>query len=132
MYPAIAITMRDLAACIKSAIEKETSFIKMSLNFTCFLCANLFRMCKIISVAGNKGARGQSVPQVPSSRQVLCKSSSKNVKVVPYTFVRRGVLVRQDIYPEPSAHEVGRPVPFLATFISAMLPLGSHSLLGEQ
>ena len=28
------------------------------------------------------------------------------VKVVPYTFVRRGVPVREDTYPEPSACEV--------------------------
>ena len=29
------------------------------------------------------------------------------VKVVPCTFVRRGVPVREDTYPEPSACEVG-------------------------
>ena len=29
------------------------------------------------------------------------------VKVVPYTFVRRGASVRTDTYPEPSACEVG-------------------------
>ena len=33
------------------------------------------------------------------------------VKVVPYTLVRRGVPVREDTYPEPSACEVGWPVP---------------------
>ena len=50
---------------------------------------------------------------------------SKRVKVVPYTFVRRGVPVREDTYAEPSASEVGWPVPFLyvnfensTTFIS--------------
>ena len=48
------------------------------------------------------------------------------VKVVPYTFVRN------DTYPEPSACEVGWPVPFLATFISPVLPPGAHLLLGEQ
>ena len=41
-----------------------------------------------------------------------------HVKVVPYTFVRRGVPVREDTYPEASACKVGWPVPFLATFIS--------------
>ena len=54
------------------------------------------------------------------------------VKTVPYTFVRRGVPVREDTYPEPSACEVGWPVPFLAVFISSVLPPGTHLLLGEQ
>ena len=54
------------------------------------------------------------------------------VKVVPYTFVRRGVPVREDTYPELSACEVGWPVPFLAAFISRVLPPGTHLLLGEQ
>ena len=54
------------------------------------------------------------------------------VKVVPYTFVSRGVPVREDTYPEPSACEVGWPVPFLAAFISPVLPPGTHLLLGEQ
>ena len=48
----------------------------------------------------------------------------KKVKVVPYTFVRKGVPVREDTYPEPSACEVGWPVPFLAAFISPVLPPG--------
>ena len=54
------------------------------------------------------------------------------VKVVPYTFARRGVLVREDTYPEPSTCEVGWPVPFLTDFISPVLLPGSHSLLDEQ
>ena len=54
------------------------------------------------------------------------------VKVVPYTFVRRGVPVREDTYSEPSACEVGWPVPFLAAYISPVLPPGTHLLLGEQ
>ena len=54
------------------------------------------------------------------------------VKVVQYTFVRRGVPVREDTYPEPSACEVGWPVPFLPAFISPVLPTGTHLLLGEQ
>ena len=54
------------------------------------------------------------------------------VKVVPYTFVRRGVPVREDTYPEPSAFEVGWPVPFLAALISPGLPTGAHLLLGGQ
>ena len=54
------------------------------------------------------------------------------VNVVPYTFVRRGVPVREDTYPEPSACEVGWPVPFLAAFISPVLPPGTQLLLGEQ
>ena len=53
-------------------------------------------------------------------------------KVVPYTFARRRVPVGEDIYPEPSASEVGWPVPFLAAFISPVLPPGTHLLLGEQ
>ena len=54
------------------------------------------------------------------------------LKVVPYTFVRRGVPIREDTYPEPSAYEVGWPVPFLVAFISPVLPPGTHLLLGEQ
>ena len=54
------------------------------------------------------------------------------VKVVPYTFVRRGVPVREDTYTEASAYEAGWPVPFLAAFISPVLPPGTHLLLGEQ
>ena len=41
--------------------------------------------------------------------------------MVPYTFVHRGVPVRENTYPEPLAYEVGWPVPFLATFISPVL-----------
>ena len=54
------------------------------------------------------------------------------VRVVPYNVVRKGVPVREDAYPEPSACEVGWPVPCLATFISPVLPPGTHSLLGEK
>ena len=54
------------------------------------------------------------------------------VKVVLYTFVRRGVPVREDTYAEPSACEVGWPVPFLAAFISPVFSLGTQLLLGEQ
>ena len=56
----------------------------------------------------------------------------KKVQVVPYTFVRRRVPVREDTDPEPSACGVGWPVPFLATFISPVLLPGVHPLLGEQ
>ena len=54
------------------------------------------------------------------------------VKVVPHTFVRWGVPVREDTYPEPSPCEAGWPVPFLTVFISPVFPLGTHMLLGEQ
>jgi len=54
------------------------------------------------------------------------------VKVVPYTFVRRGVLVRENTYPGPSSCEIGWPVPFLADFIFPVWPPGTHPLLGEQ
>ena len=54
------------------------------------------------------------------------------VKVVPYTFVRRGVHVREDTYPEPAACEVGWPVPFLAAFISPELPPGTNLLLVQK
>ena len=63
---------------------------------------------------------------------MLAAMRTYKVKVVPYTFVGRGVPVREDTYPEPSACEVGRPVPFLAAFISPVLPPGTHLLLGEQ
>ena len=58
--------------------------------------------------------------------------SSVKVKTVPYTFVRRGVPDREDNHPEPSAYEIGWPVPFLTTFISSVLPPGTHLLLGEE
>ena len=51
---------------------------------------------------------------------------------MPYTFVRRGVPVREDTYPEPLACEVGWPVPFITAFISPVLQPGSSLLLGEQ
>ena len=57
---------------------------------------------------------------------------SQGIEVVLYTFVRRGVPVREDTYPEPSACELGWPVPFLAAFISPVLPQGTHLVLGEQ
>ena len=41
---------------------------------------------------------------------------NEKVEVVPYIFVRRGVPFGEDTYPEPSAFEVGGPVPFLAAF----------------
>ena len=61
----------------------------------------------------------------------LCCQCLK-VTVVPDTFVRRGVPVREDTYAEPSACEVGWPVPSLAAFISPVFPLGTYLLLGEQ
>ena len=65
-------------------------------------------------------------------RKIICDKVKMCVKVIPYTFVRKGVPVRKDTYPEPSAYEVGWPVPFLAAFISPVFPLGTHLLLGEQ
>ena len=59
-------------------------------------------------------------------------SDTLKVKVIPYTCVRRGITVREDTYPEPSASEVGWPVPVLAAFTSSVLPPDVHSLLGEQ
>ena len=54
------------------------------------------------------------------------------VKVILYTFVRRGVPIKEDTYTEPSAFEIGWPVPFLAAFISPVLQQGTHLLLVEQ
>ena len=39
-------------------------------------------------------------------------SFKEKVKVAMYNFVHRGVPVREDTYPEPSANEVGWPVSF--------------------
>ena len=65
--------------------------------------------------------------------QIIIETRKKSkVKVVPYIFVRKGLPVREDTYPEPSACEVGWPVPFLAAFISLVFQLGTHLLLGEQ
>ena len=51
--------------------------------------------------------------------------------VARYTFVRRGVPVREDTYPEQSACDVGWLVPFLTAYISPVLVL-THLVLGEQ
>ena len=67
---------------------------------------------------------------VKKSDEILLKLVAK--RVFPYAFVRKRVAVREDTYPEPSACEVGWPVPFLAAFISPVFPLGTHLLLGEQ
>ena len=40
--------------------------------------------------------------------------------------------VREDTFLRASACEVGRPVPFLAAFVSPMLQSGTHSLLNGQ
>jgi len=54
-------------------------------------------------------------------------------KVERYTvMLGGGVPGREETYPEPSACEVGWPVPFHAAFISPVFPLGTHLLLGEQ
>ena len=70
----------------------------------------------------------------PLYTNVHCKYFVRGVKVkvVPYTFVCRGVPVREDTYAEPSACEVGSPVPFFAAFVSPVFPIGAHLLLGEQ
>ena len=52
---------------------------------------------------------------------MLCFKKVK-VKVLPYTVICRGVPVRVDTHPEPSACEVGWPVSFLTAFISPVLP----------
>ena len=65
-------------------------------------------------------------------RKIICDRVKMCVKVIPYAFVRRGVPVSKDTYPEPSAYEVGWPVPFLAAFIFPVFSLGTHLLLGEQ
>ena len=67
-----------------------------------------------------------------SSLQLSIKQLVLNIKVVPYTFVSRGVPVGEGTYPEPSGRGVWWPVPFRAVFISPVLPPGTHSLLGEQ
>ena len=64
----------------------------------------------------------------------LGNSSMVKVKVmvVPYTFICRGVPVREDNYAELLACEVGWPFPFLAAFTSPVFPWETHLLLGEQ
>ena len=54
------------------------------------------------------------------------------VKLVSCAFLRRAVPVREGTFPEPSAHKVGRAVPFPVAFVSLVLPPGTHLLLGEQ
>ena len=71
-------------------------------------------------------------PQDMKISNPLPLSFTLKVKVVPYTFVPRGLPVREDTYPEPSACGVGWLVPFLAALISPFFPLGTHLLLGKQ
>ena len=59
-------------------------------------------------------------------------NNSKASKCSPVSFIRRGVSVRENTYPELSACEVGWLVPFLADFISPVFPLGTNLLLGER
>jgi len=77
------------------------------------------RLCNTLSVAPT------ILPQFVMSGTASDTYFVTKVKVVLYTFVRRGVPVREDTYPEPSACEVGWPVPFLAAFISPVFPLGT-------
>ena len=55
-----------------------------------------------------------------------------HIYIYIYRKVVRGVPVREDTYPEPSACEVRWPVPFLAAIISPVFPMGTHLLQGEQ
>ena len=48
------------------------------------------------------------------------------VKVVRHTLVYMGVPVREDIYPGPSAYEIGLLAPLITAVISPMLPPGTH------
>ena len=79
-----------------------------------------YYQCFVVDVVIRRGASESS------------KILTLSVQVVPYTFVRRGVPVREDTLPEPSACEIGWPVPFLAAFISPVFPMGTNLLLGEQ
>ena len=61
-----------------------------------------------------------------------CNEIGKKIEVVQYTFMLRGVPVREETHPEQLTCGVGWPVPFLADFTSPVLPPGTHLLLGEQ
>ena len=50
----------------------------------------------------------------------------------PSAFIRKGLPVREDTHHGPSAYDIGWPFPFLAAFISPVLPQGNQSLLGGQ
>ena len=52
--------------------------------------------------------------------------------VVLDNFVRRGVPVREDTYPESLAYEIGWQVPLIAVYISSLLQSGTHSKLSGQ
>ena len=78
-----------------------------------------------VPISGRKASNSHVFKSLFSSHLRI----TNKMKVVPYTFVRRGVPVREDTYPEP---EVGWPVLFLVAFISPVFPLGTHLLVGEQ
>ena len=62
---------------------------------------------------------------------MICTYSIKKGKDSPIYFrIYRECL--EDTYPGPSAFEIGWPVSSIATFVSPLLPPGTHSLLGEQ
>ena len=73
---------------------KEVDFLS-----TIFGDNAVFEVCDVSCLARQQGANP------------FLKRSTNKVKVVQYTFVRKGVPVREDTYPEPSACEVGSPVP---------------------
>jgi len=50
------------------------------------------------------------------------------VKVALYTFIHRGVPVREDTYPEPSACEVEWPVPFLTALTNSQVTKSEISI----
>ena len=91
----------------------------------------LHESCFLITIFLEQYQSYNSTP-VLTDVSKLSTAVNSTVKIVPYTFVRRGVPVREDTYPEPSACEVGWPVPFLAAFISPVFPMGTYLLLSEQ
>ena len=62
-----------------------------------------------------------------STQKIVAKFKGKGKSHI--RSVRWGVPVKEDPCPEPSAFEVGWPVPFLAAFIFPVFPPGPHSLL---
>ena len=92
----------------------EKQLLKASLPISRYFC-----FCKLLCIRMH-------------SAKIKLSLVHLKVKVVPYTFVCRGVRVREDTYPGPSAFEVEWPVPFLAAFISPVLSPGTHLLLGGQ
>ena len=109
------LTLAHLPKRMEDGIEQPVTciFINHSL-YQFFIFKVKVHYSGLTDVGWPKGAQAFEAQRRRLSDFVEIDIFVLKAKVVPYTFVRRGVPVTEDAYPEPSACEVGWPVPFLA------------------